>query len=49
MMITEFNDELPLTENWVFTIVLVHYWYTIFLFDTVKLLWQSVLLKAIYK
>ncbi len=27
--ITEFNDELPLTENWVFTIVLLHYWHTI--------------------
>ncbi len=25
--ITEFNDELPLTENWVFTIVLLHYWH----------------------
>ncbi len=27
---------LPLTENWVFTIVLLHYWHTIVLFDTVK-------------
>ncbi len=49
MMITELNDELALTENWVFTIVHLHYWHPIFLFDTVKLLWQSVLLKAIYK
>ncbi len=39
--ITEFNNELPLNENWVFTIVLLHYLYTIFLFDTVKLLWHN--------
>ncbi len=39
--ITGFNDELPLTENWVFTIVLLHYWQTIFLFDNVKLLWHN--------
>ncbi len=26
---TEFNDELPLTENGVFTIVHLHYWHTI--------------------
>ncbi len=41
MIITEFNEELPLTENWVFTIVLLHYWHTIFLFNTVKLLWHN--------
>ncbi len=40
--ISEFNDLLPLTENWVFTIVLLHYWHTIFLFYTVKLLWHNV-------
>ncbi len=40
--ITEFNDELPLTENWVFTIVLLHYLHTIFLFDIVKLLWHNI-------
>ncbi len=33
-----FNDDLPLAENWVFTIVLLHYWHTIFLF---KLLWHD--------
>ncbi len=35
--ITEFNDELP--ER--FNIVLLHYWHTIFLFNTVKLLWHN--------
>ncbi len=39
--ITEFNDELPLTQNWVLTSVFLHYRHTIFLFDTVKLLWHN--------
>ncbi len=43
--ITEFNDELPLTENWVFTIVILHYWQTMFLFNTVKLLWHNLCYK----
>ncbi len=43
--ITEFNDELPLTEKWVFTIVLLHYWQTMFLFNTVKLLWHNLCYK----
>ncbi len=30
--ITEFNNEMPLTENWVFNLVILHYWHTIFLF-----------------
>ncbi len=48
--ITEFNDELPLTENWVFNLVILHYWHTIFLFWYCKVaLTQSVLLKALYK
>ncbi len=25
--ITEFNNEMPLTENWVFNLVILHYWY----------------------
>ncbi len=25
--ITEFNNEMPLTENWVFNIVILHYWH----------------------
>ncbi len=39
--ITEFNDELALTKNWVFTVVLLHYRHSIFLFNTVKLLWHN--------
>ncbi len=30
--ITEFNNEMPLTEKWVFNLVILHYWHTIFLF-----------------
>ncbi len=37
--ITEFNNEMPLTEKLVFNLVIVHYWYTIFIlcsyFDTI--------------
>ncbi len=48
--ITEFNNEMPLTENWVFNLVILHYWHTIFLFWYCKVaLTQSVLLKALYK
>ncbi len=25
--ITEFNNEMPLTENWVFNLVILHYWH----------------------
>lgn len=32
---------LLLKENWMFTIVLLYYRHTIFLFDTVKLLWHN--------
>ncbi len=46
--ITVFNDELPLTENWVFTIVLLYYWHTIFLFNTVKLLWHRAVVKSTF-
>ncbi len=28
--ITEFNNEMSLTENWVFNLVILHYWHTIF-------------------
>ncbi len=30
--IIEFNNEITLTENWVFNLVILHYWPTIFLF-----------------
>ncbi len=37
--ITEFNNEMPLTENWVFNLVILHYWHTILIlcscFDTI--------------
>ena len=39
--ITEFNEELPLTEKLVFTIVILHYWHTIFLINVVQLLWHN--------
>ncbi len=35
--ITEFNNEMPSTEN----LVIVHYWHTIFYFDIVQLLWHN--------
>ncbi len=38
------NDELTLTENWVFTIVLLHYWHTIWYCKAA--LTQSELLKG---
>ncbi len=44
-VLVQFNDELPLTEKWVFTIVLLHYWQTMFLFNTVKLLWHNLCYK----
>ncbi len=48
--ITEFNNEMPLTEKMVFNLVILHYWYTIFLFwYCVVALTQFVLLKALYK
>ncbi len=48
--ITKFNTEMPLTENWVLNLVVLHYWHSIFLFwyCAVALL-QFVLLKALYK
>ncbi len=47
--ITEFNNEMLLTENWVLNLV-KHYWHTIFLFWYWKVaLTQSVFLKALYK
>ncbi len=30
--ITKLNNEMPLTENWVLNLVILHYWHTIFLF-----------------
>ncbi len=48
--ITEFNNEMPLTENWVFNLVILHYWHSIFLFWYCAVaLTQFVLLKALYK
>ncbi len=48
--ITEFNNEMPLTENWVFNLVILHYWLTIFLFWYCAVaLTQFVLLKVLYK
>ncbi len=47
--ITEFNDELPLTENWVFTIVLLHYWHYFPIWYCKAALTQCVLLEALYK
>ncbi len=48
--ITEFNNEMPLTENWVFNHVILHYWHTFFLFWYCAVaLTQFVLLKALYK
>ncbi len=47
---TEFNNEMPFTENWVFNLVILHYWHTIFLFWYCAVaLTQFVLLKALYK
>ncbi len=40
-----FNNEMPLTENWVFNLIIIHYWHLILL----SALKQSVLLKALYK
>ncbi len=48
--ITEFNNEITLTENWVFNLVILHYWYTIFLlWYCAVALTQFVLLKVLYK
>ncbi len=48
--ITEFNNEMPSTENWVLNLVFLHYWHTIFLYWYCKAaLTQSVLLKVLYK
>ncbi len=48
--IKEFNNEMPLTENWVFNLVILHYWLTVFLFWYCAVaLTQFVLLKALYK
>ncbi len=37
--IIEFNNEMPLTENWVFNLIILHYWHTILIlescFDTI--------------
>ncbi len=48
--ITEFNNEMPSTENWVRNLVILHYWHTIFLFwyCTVGFT-KCVLLKALFK
>ncbi len=47
--ITELNNEMPLTENVVFNLVILHYWhYFLFWYCAVALL-QFVLLKALYK
>ncbi len=47
--IIEFNDELPLTENLVFNLVILHYWHSIFLFWYCEVaLTQFVLLIALY-
>ncbi len=47
---TEFNNEMPSTENWVRNLVILHYWHTIFLFwyCTVGFT-KFVLLKALFK
>ncbi len=34
--ISEFNNEMPLTEIWVFNLIIIHYWHYILQFDTVK-------------
>ncbi len=48
--ITEFNNEMPLTQNWVLNLLILHYWQTIFLFwYSAVALTQFVLLKALYK
>ncbi len=48
--ITEFNTEMPLTEKWAFNLVMLHKWYTIFLFWYCAVaLTQFVLLRALYK
>ncbi len=48
--ITEFNNEMPSTENWVLNLVILHYWHTIFLFLYCAVaLTHFVLLKALYK
>ncbi len=45
--ITELNNEMHLTEKWVFNLVILHYWYTIFLFWYCAVaLTQFVLLQA---
>ncbi len=36
--ITEFNNEMPSTENWVFNLVILHYWHY---FPIVQLLWHN--------
>ncbi len=44
------NNEMPSTENWVFNLVILYYWHTIFLFWYCAVaLTQFVLLKALYK
>ncbi len=49
-IITEFNNEMPSTENWVFSLVILHYWHTIFLFLYCAVaLTQFALLKELYK
>ncbi len=45
--ITEFNNEMPLTEKWAFNLVILHYWH-LYSYCAVALL-QFVLLKALYK
>ncbi len=34
--ISEFNNEMPLSENWVFNLIIIHYWHSILQFDSVK-------------
>ncbi len=36
MISLKFNNEMPLTENWVFNLVIIHYWHSILQLDTVK-------------
>ncbi len=48
--ITKFINEMPLAENWVLNLVILHYWHTIFLFWYCAVAWlQFVLFKALYK
>ncbi len=34
--ISEFNNEMPLSENVVFNLIIIYYWHSILQFDTVK-------------